>query len=221
MLKELLEILNNKQDLIEISKAKSLSMLHTSQEMVALVFNALDKNSYHSLKTSISKIDQTINEMQREVSKMVFEHLAISGVKDLIKSIQLFSVVDDIERIGDNAKNLADVLEYLPGELIISEEYSSRFKEVVKETENMFTLSIETLNEFNTTTAEQIVVKYQSISSICEGIISEIVRSKGDTVKKSDLRLLMLMRYTKRINAHLRKIAMVVKEPVNLADLKK
>lgn len=221
MLKELLGILNSKQDLIEISKCKSLSMLYTSQEMVALVFNALDKNSYNSLKASISKIDQTINEMQRDVSRMVFEHLAISGVRDLIKSMQLFSVVDDIERIGDNAKNLADVLEYLPGEIIISPEYKERFKEVVSETENMFKLSVETLSGFNTATAEQIVVKYQGISRVCESIISEIVKSNGDTVKKSDLRLLMLMRYTKRINAHLRNIAQIVKEPVNLADFKK
>lgn len=217
MLKELLEILNKKCDLLEISKSKSMQMLTTSKEMVNLVFNTLEKNSYTSVKLSISKIDRSINETQREVSKMLIEHLAISGVKDLIKSMQLFSIVGDIERIGDNAKNLADVLDYLPDELVISASYIERYKEAVIETNNMFSLTIESLTSFSVSSADAVIVKYQNISKICEGIIRDIVTSNSKDVKKADVRLLMLMRYTKRINAHLRNICHIVKEPINLS----
>lgn len=217
MLSELLKLLKGKGDLLEISKNKSLAMLNTSREMVSLVFNTLEKNSYKKVKASISKIDKTINEMQKEVNKMIIEHLAISGVKDLIKSLQLFSIVDDIERIGDNAKNLADVLDYLPDELIISDSFTERFTDVVVETDLLFSLTVETITDFNVSTADLVIVKYQNISRVCEGIIREIVTSESNNVNKADVRLLLLMRYTKRINAHLRNISQIVKEPINLS----
>jgi len=220
MINRLLELLKNDNDLIELSKQKSLSMLNTSKEMVVLVFNSLNCSVTFSIKQSISKIDQTLNYLQKEVRKMVFEHLAISGVKDLVKSLQLYSIVNDIERIGDNAKNLAEVLDYIPCELVVSEEYRVRFKEVVKSTDELFNLSIDTLKNFDVIVAEQVIVKYQSISRLCEELIKEIVTSDKELVKKADLRLLMILRYTKRVNAHLRNVANMVKEPVNLSNFK-
>jgi phosphate uptake regulator len=219
MIKELLDLLKDKADLIDLSRSKSLSMLNTSKEMVILVFNALNISTSQNLKSSISKIDCTLNEIQKEVRKMVFEHLAISGVKDLVKSLQLFSIVNDIERIGDNAKNLAEVLDYIPTELVISKIYESRFNEIITCTEELFELSIKALEDFDISIAEQVVVKYQNISRLCEEVIKEIVTSEKIAVKKSDLRLLMILRYTKRINAHLRNVAYIIKEPINVVDL--
>jgi len=218
MIKELLEMLKDSADLIDLSKQKSMSMLTTSKEMVTLVFNALNCSASCNVKQSISKIDQSLNKLQKEVRKMVFEHLAISGVKDLVKSLQLFSIVNDIERIGDNAKNLAEVLDYIPCELVVSEEYVNRFKEVVKSTDELFNLSIETLKNFDVINAERVIVKYQNISRLCEELIKEIVTSDKDLVKKADLRLLMILRYTKRVNAHLRNVAYTIKEPVNILE---
>ncbi|MBN1114551.1 MAG: hypothetical protein JXA66_04365 [Oligoflexia bacterium] len=214
MLTKLLELLGSKADLIELSKENALSMLNTSHEMFNLVVQALGQKADHSIKEGISRIDRRINEKQKEVRKMVFEHLAISGVKDLLTSVQLFAMVTDIERIGDYVKNLAEVVDYIPDGIKI-EEYRSKFDEIVNQTKTMFERTLDTVKNFNDAEASEVIVKYENVARDCEIVISDIIKAPGDTVKKSNVRLLLLVRYIKRINAHLKNVAAAIKNPVH------
>ena len=119
MLEKLLEILKSEGNLIDLAIKDTLLMLKTSSEMFNLVVESIDKTGDDFLvKTGVSKIDKIINEKQLSVRKMVYEHLAISGAKDLPQSIELFSIINNIERIGDYAKNLAEVLDYASNESV-------------------------------------------------------------------------------------------------------
>lgn len=214
MLKKLLELLASKGDFIDVSRENILSMLSTSKEMFDLVYKSLDQQVDYSIKKGISKIDRQLNDKKRVVRQMVYEHLAISGASDLLKSIQFFSIVSDIERIGDYVKNLAEVLDYIPKKLVINEPYQKRFHQMVTGTKKMFEKTEKAVKDFNDSEATDAIVKYQNLSSICESIIEDIIKSNGDTVSKSDVRLLMMARYTKRVNAHLKNVAETLKNPL-------
>ena len=216
MLKKLLEILKADGNLIDISESKALSMLKTSKEMFNLVFEAMEQNS-DQVKAGVGKIDKVLNEKQKEVRRMVYEHLAISGAKDLMKSIQLFSIVNNIERIGDYAKNLAEVLDYVTDDFNPSSEYSESFDMLISETRELFDKTISVLDSkiADDHSATEVQVKGVSISSRCNSLIESIIQSSGECVKKSNVRLLLMVRYIKRINAHLKNIVMTLKDPVN------
>lgn len=218
MLNKLLEILKAKGDLIDISKEETLDMLRISKEMFAMVFNASSGAPNHSIKKGISKIDKEINEKKKHVRHMVYEHLAITGAKDLIKSIQFFSMVYSIERIGDYVKNLAEILDYVPEKPAITNVYFDRFSKIIKETSYLFDITNEALKNEDVAKATEVVVKYQDISSSCESIIKDIMCSKEDSISKSDVKTLMLARFTKRISAHLRNVAIIFKDPIDSID---
>ena len=219
MLKKLLEILSSKEDLIDISKENILSMLSTSKEMFSLIFKSLEQQVDHSVKRGIAKIDRELNEKKKSVRQMVYEHLAISGPRDLLKSIQFFSIVSDIERIGDYAKNLAEVLDYIPEELVVNEPYTERFNQMVSGTKMMFEKTERAMQDFDEAEATEVMVKYQSLAGTCESIIRDIITSNSDSVPKSDVRLLMMARYTKRINAHLKNVAATLKNPIDTISM--
>ena len=215
MLKKLLELLASKQDFVEISRENVLSMLSTSREMFDLVYKSLDRQIDYSIKKGISKIDKQLNDKKRVVRQMVYEHLAISGSTDLLKSIQFFSIVSDIERIGDYVKNLTEVLDYIPQKMVVSELYAKRFEEMVLGTKKMFEKTQNAVKDFNESEATDAIVKYQSLSATCESLITDIITSNGDSVSKSDVRLLMMARYTKRVSAHLKNVAATLKNPLD------
>lgn len=214
MLKKLLEILSTQGDLIDVSKNEVISMLSISKEMFSLTFEAMEQNVGHSVKKSIAKIDKELNEKRKNIRQMVFEHLAISGAKDLIKSIQFFTMSNSIERIGDYVKNLAEVIDYLEEEIKLRDDLKEGFNQTIVDTMLMFDKTIESIKEGQDESATEVVVKYRNVSSICENIIKEIITQKENCISKSDARTLMMARFIKRVAAHLRNVAMSIKDPL-------
>ncbi len=67
-------------------------------------------------RTSIYKRDIKVNKLERTIRKEVIAHLSLSGTSpSLPYCLLLMSLVKDVERIGDYAKNLSEIREYHPG----------------------------------------------------------------------------------------------------------
>ncbi|MCH8936264.1 MAG: PhoU domain-containing protein, partial [Gemmatimonadetes bacterium] len=63
-------------------------------------------------RTQIYKQDVKVNKLERKIRKQVIAHLSIAGNSaDVPYSLLLMSLVKDVERIGDYAKNLAETLD--------------------------------------------------------------------------------------------------------------
>jgi phosphate uptake regulator len=85
---------------------------------------------------------------------------------------------------------------------------------MVTGTKKLFEKTEKAVHDFDEGQATDVMVKYQGLSSICESIVEDIIKSNGDSVPKSDVRLLMMARYTKRVNAHLKNVAETIKDPI-------
>lgn len=221
MIEKLLEILKSGENLIDLALKDTVSMLKTSSEMFNLVVDSIDKTGNDTLvKTGVAKVDKLINEKQKSVRKMVYEHLAISGAKDLPKSIELFSIINNIERIGDYAKNLAEVLDYASNESVRESQYFARYDKIVTETKEMFAKMLTAFEANNFNDVSEVSVQYIGIATSCNQLIEDIIiNSSGDSIKKVDARMVLMLRYTKRINAHLRNVSITIKNPiVSIAD---
>ena len=69
-------------------------------------------------RTGIYKKDVKVNKLERSIRKRVVAHLAIHGNStDLPYCLLLMSLVKDVERLGDYAKNITEILDLYSGDL--------------------------------------------------------------------------------------------------------
>ena len=203
----------NDPGLVTIALKNAIIMLELGQEMFSLVTDSLVKDTEPEKARNIKQMDKEINKIHREVNRQIFEHLAISPDKNLFPSLVLLTVVKDSERIGDYNKNIAELLEMMPEHLDL-EKYSDTFQKLWRETTQMFDEAIRAFKEENEQLAHKVLEEYTHISNICDEIIVQILnegKSKG--IKKDLVFLVLLMRYFKRVNAHLKNIASTVVNP--------
>jgi phosphate transport system protein len=203
----------NDPSLVTIALKNAIVMLELGQEMFSLVTDSLVKDTEPEKASNIKRMDKEINKIHREVNRQIFEHLSISPGKNLFPSLVLLTVVKDSERIGDYNKNIAELLEIMPERLDL-DKYTDTFQKMWRETTQMFDEAIRAFKEENEQLAHKVLEEYTHISKICDEIIDQILtegKSKG--IKKDLVILVLLMRYFKRVNAHLKNIASTVVNP--------
>ncbi len=200
--------------LVDHSFQDAFEMLAISQEMFEKVTKALLESSKVEDWDDIAATDKRLNKMHRSVRKRLFEHLSLSGGKDLYSSLILLNVVNDIERIGDYNKNIADILNMIPQKLEIG-DYGKSLEEIYVETNDFFDLTETAFKEDDEEAAKEVLTNYRALSKKCDGLLKQIFDDfKGeDKVSKDLIPLVLLLRFFKRLDAHLKNIASTVINP--------
>lgn len=214
MFEKLWEIVREKEDLLDQSKKESLSMLGACGEMFGIARKAIKDEVDGNIRETIREMDRKINKQQQGVRKMVFEHLAVSSSADLLTGLQLLNIVIDIERVGDYAKNIADVADMIPGRVDFG-EYGEAFESFEKDTAFNFNETMTALETGDEKRAEGVIVKYDELGHTCDKLLKAIITEKtnDDMVEKRFLAIILLLRYIKRVNAHLKNISTTIVNP--------
>ena len=122
MLKELLSLFRPSEPLAEMG-ANFSKMLTLTYDMTIQAGEILFSASLEAdARTTVYKTDVKVNKLERRIRKQVIAHLALAGERGSIPyCLLLMSLVKDVERIGDYAKNLAEVRDYHPGSLPVDQ----------------------------------------------------------------------------------------------------
>ncbi|MFC1800695.1 phosphate uptake regulator PhoU [Nanoarchaeota archaeon] len=159
----------------------------------------------------VRKEDQEINKYEKQIRKKVLEHLTLNPKQDVTASLILTSIIIDIERIGDYAKNAIE----------LKETYLKKFEldKYVKlltgwdcEIKRFFALTKEALDNSDTEKAKQIMERYFVMSKEIDEAIMKLAKDKKMSVEKA-VTIVLLARYLKRVGAHLYNIASSVANP--------
>jgi phosphate uptake regulator len=214
MKKSFWNTLLSNESLIEEAKLDSLRMLDAGQEMFSIVLHVMQESREKGVRQQIARMDKALNNLQREVRKKVYEHLVISRNRDLVTGLQLTSIVIDLERIGDYTKNMAELLELFPEEMNW-QPYEKKFESVKKATLEQFECTRSALQDEDEKAARKMIKRYDKISKTCDGMLTELMKAQADepSIEKRFLALVLIMRYLKRVNAHLKNIATSVVNP--------
>ena len=214
MLDRMWETLKGKKNVIEEARSDCLRMLATGHEMFNLVVQTLERDLDVHVREKVAAMDKTINAEQQDVRKKIYEHLALSRARDLLQGLQLMIIVVDLERIGDYGKNMAEVVDMLPDKMSFG-EYEDRYRQVQQGTLELFDLTRDALANGDEDKAREVLRRYDTISKICDGTLKEVITAEGygDCVDKGKLGLVLLLRYMKRVSAHLKNIASAVINP--------
>ena len=208
MWKEIWNLLSHQETLLAEAYNDATAMLDRDRRMFEKVVTALNVDVGDELMDEIRAMDLELNEGQQEVRRKVFEHLAISKGRDLLSGLVLTSIVIDLERIGDYIKNFGDLVELFPGELDFG-DWAPAIREQTELTYKLFALTRSAFVEQDEDAARQCMDLYHEFSTAADDSLERLLAgTRGhDRVSKSDLAVVLLLRYFKRVGAHLRNIA--------------
>ena len=190
----------------------TLRMLEMGHEMFQLVTTALVEDSPPEDVRTIKKMDKEMNRLHRDVRRKVYEHLSLTGTQDLYYSLVLLSVVDDTERVGDYDKNIAEIITVIPRRLQF-DDYTERFNDLWKRTNEFFDATLTAFREDDEAKAAYVLEHYGAVSDTCDDIIDEILAGDSESIKRDLVALILLVRFFKRVNAHLKNIASTLTNP--------
>ncbi|MFH1532744.1 MAG: PhoU domain-containing protein [Pseudomonadota bacterium] len=209
-----LELFLGKQTLLDDARNETTLMITTDRRMFDLVLMAVHEDIHDHLRSRIAAMDKEVNEKQREVRRKVFAHLSISRGNDLLQGLELITAVIDLERVGDYTKNIAELVEMVPGVLNFGEQQAA-FDKVEALVIEIFNLTTDAFVRSDIDAARKAMSRYNQLSMICDKTLENIVGELKDTdsLEKRKVVLVLLLRYFKRVGAHLKNIATILVNP--------
>ena len=167
-------------------------------------------------RTQIYKQDVKVNKLERKIRKQVIAHLSVAGNSaDVPYSLLLMSLVKDVERIGDYAKNLAETLD-VSGATLPDDETVAELREIRNGIESTFEAVAEVFARSDEEEAVALIRQGRDMSHRCDALINRI--AKGDYDAATTVAVTLGTRFYKRIGAHLLNILSGVVMPLHKLD---
>lgn len=159
--------------------------------------------------------DISVNKREREIRRMLAEHLSIHPRQDISGCLAMMSLVKDAERIGDHSKNIFEIAIVLRG--VFGEmKYIERLSSIQKRIADRFPLLRGAFLESDEDAAKRILNDYGAIKAECNKILSELLSEEMPT--REAVATALLSRYLKRINSHMSNIASGLVYPLDQID---
>ena len=159
------------------------------------------------LAASAIRIDQEIDRKEREIEsmclKLLLQQLPVASDLRLISAV--LKMITDIERIGDQASDIAEIVTYLPK---IS-GHNKHIEEMAQATIKMVTDSLDAFVRRDLTLAWS-VIEYDDVvdnlfTACKKDLIADIANNPADGERVLDI--LMIAKYLERIGDHATNIA--------------
>lgn len=222
MIKEFLALFQ-KDSLLDQALKDTHVMLTDAEAMVAAASQALRHSDKAELAIDVGKMDKTINRYEAEVRRKVFTHLSVMGTDQIYPSLVLVSIIIDVERVGDYAKNIVDLArEYAP-RLTAGpfEEELARIESSVIQT--LLPGGRKAFEENNEEAATQLLQDLKWINPACDRITRILVGGKQDLdlSAENQVSLALYIRYLKRINSHWQNVLTSLVNPFDRIGFRK
>ncbi|MEO0074570.1 MAG: PhoU domain-containing protein [candidate division WOR-3 bacterium] len=183
-------------------------MLLKTKDMYVFALRVLMDNEKEV--SDIYQLDQQLNQMQILVRRKVLEHLSINPKQDTTGALILVTIVVDIERIGDYAKNLIELAHMYPERLCGS--YCERVRNFENIITNIFDKTIKAFKEADAELAERVMQEHAQLAPEIEKLIEDIINDNQLSGRDAVIYAL-LARFLKRVSAHLKNVASSVTNP--------
>jgi phosphate uptake regulator len=167
-------------------------------------------------RTKIYKTDVKVNKLERRIRKAVVAHLSIGDNRhDLPYCLALMSLVKDVERLGDYAKNLSEAADLRSGDLP-EDEILAELKEIRSSIEMTFQAAARAFAESDREQALELIRQGKDDGQRADGLLTRIAHSDHDAATVTALAL--GARYYKRIGGHLLNVLSSVVMPLHKID---
>ena len=216
MLQELLRIFRGDDPLSKVADNFAL-MLNLTREMsysAGQIFFGEDHDE--NAQDKVHKTDAEVNELERVIRRSLMTHLAIPGNSaDAPYSLLLMSLVKDVERLGDYAKNLSEIVEIGPDVLPEGLELDE-LKMIRQKVESAYQACANVVLSSRRGEAAELIQQGRETARRCDGLVTAIGKSDYDAATTTAF--ILGTRYYKRINAHVLNVLSSVVMPLDKID---
>ena len=160
------------------------------------------------LAAAAIRIDHEIDRKEREIESLCLKLLLQQQpvAKDLRQISAALKMITDMERIGDQAEDIAEIVRYLAGR---SAENDDLLREMARSTIHMVTESVDAYVQRDTMLAETVIAEDDVVDNAFDEVkrrlIDKITAHPEDGAYALDL--LMIAKYFERIGDHATNIA--------------
>lgn len=177
------------------------------EEAIALVAKALTGNN-RGLAKKVVPLDEEIDQMERDIEalclKLLLQQQPVAG--DLRQISAALKMITDMERIGDQAEDIAEIISYLDDHVI--PEHNNIY-EMATAASKMVTDSIDAYVKKDIILSEKVITDDDFVDECFKKVKANLIQliSKNPTEGEFALDLLMIAKYFERIGDHATNIA--------------
>jgi phosphate transport system protein len=216
MLRQLLSIFRSDNPLKKMGEdfALMLKITYDTTMKAGKVFSGTSLTPEE--RTWIYEQDVQVNKLERKIRKQVIAYLSIqSSAPDLPYCLLLMSLVKDVERLGDYAKNISEIADIVDGPLV-DDELCAEFQEIRHGVEAAFSSTSDVFERSDIERAMELTRQGQDLARRCDMLIEKIAHSCHDSNTVTSL--VLGVRYYKRIGGHVLNILSGVTMPLHKVD---
>ena len=180
------------------------------EEVIALSAQSLTEGSTE-LAARVAPLDEEIDRKEREIESLCLKLLLQQQpvAKDLRQISAALKMITDMERIGDQAEDIAEIVTFLGGR---GAENSALLREMARSTIQMVTESVDAFVRRDLNLAQSVVDYDDIVDRLFDQSKQDLIRLIREDVEKGEqaVDLLMVAKYFERIGDHATNIAFAI-----------
>lgn len=177
------------------------------EEAISAAVKLLLENDI-AMKESVFEADRQIDQKERDIENICMKLLLQQQpvAKDLRTISSALKMISDLERIGDQASDIAEMAEYVSSGGIDSETHIA---DMARAAIRMVTDSVDSFVKKDITLAKAVISHDDIVDELFDKIKGELIQSiqRGKSNAESSIDLLMIAKYFERIGDHAENVA--------------
>ncbi len=177
------------------------------EEVIALSAQSLTEGSTE-LAARVAPLDEEIDRKEREIESLCLKLLLQQQpvAKDLRQISAALKMITDMERIGDQADDIAEIVLYLEG---VTAESHELLRKMAEAAIGMVSDSVDAYVRQDVALAEKVIADDDTVDAYFDKVKQALIRRIADDPAEGGtaLELLMIAKYLERIGDHATNIA--------------
>lgn len=177
------------------------------EEVIALASRALTEND-KSLAARVAPLDSEIDRKERDIENLCLKLLLQQQpvARDLRQISAALKMITDMERIGDQADDIAEIVLYLEG---VPAESHELLRKMAEAAIGMVSDSVDAYVRQDVALAEKVIADDDTVDAYFDKVKQALIRRIADDPAEGGtaLDLLMIAKYLERIGDHATNIA--------------
>ena len=177
------------------------------ERVIALAAKALTTGD-KALAQQVPPLDREIDRKERDIEnlclRLLLHQQPVAG--DLRRISAALKMITDMERIGDQAEDIAEIITFLGGR---GAENSDLLREMARSTIKMVTESVDAYVKHDTALADQVIAEDDTVDDYFARVKKDLIKRIAQDPDDGEfaLDLLMIAKYFERIGDHATNIA--------------
>jgi phosphate uptake regulator len=214
VLKELISLWHDDSALADIFKEFD-NMLILAKEMFQMVSSEISEGKIsESIGPALREKDIELNKLQRRIRRDSVTHITVQGTGDLVFCMQLMSLTKDAERIGDYCKNIHEIISKIEGKL----KGDPIFPDLIDMKNKMLIWFDQTKRAFDRADRDLAIATREEAYLHEKECDRQVWALSANNQGRNAVGVAMLIRFFKRITAHLGNICTSVVMPIDKLD---